>query len=248
MNNEKFNIKDSELVILVNERHGGISYRKENEEQLAAENADEELSQWTSKKRVFDRKEWLMAQSLYSSIKNRIGAKSVNTVIGIMCSQEQKDELKALDEVIRLEVLKFNSESKYTKIRYALMFFNIIGNEQAVAEAIKEEIMKMVSELSVAIKSNDPKLIREIITRAGSTENILLARESSVMRDAISASRKIANEMAKAARKRQEGIEYAMKTVDLSAINTARMVFIDDNGPISINAGSSEIDGARFEV
>ena len=241
----QFNIKNLDMVIFVNKLRGGVSYRKEDTSTEMEE--DRENSEWTSKKTVYSVKEREEGMSLWGRINRNVRGTCLETPIGLMCPKDKRGKLEETIEKLQQEVSDFNLRSLYVRIDYKVLFFSIVGNEEDVALAIRDEITELVSNLLKAVDTGDPKEIREAVAKAKGASDILAGTEAVALEKAVKTAREVARKVTKQVVKQGQRLEEVLGSIDTSAIDTARFEFLSEKKEPQITGRMDSVDLSRFD-
>ena len=242
-------LKGGELVVLHNKLCGGVSYKRENITELDSEEADQENSEWETKKTIFNVRERKEGTTLYNRIQTAINKICGCTPFGFIVAREDKAELEAKVNELKEEVAAFNARSQYVSVEFRILFFDLSGNDTVMAKEIEKSVVSLTTELLKALDTRNPKYIREVITKAknlNGLERVLESNEGIVLKRAVKKAREVATKISKAAKSTETDVNTALKSVDMSAINAARMVFLEKQEPQQEVAMASAAAG-RFD-
>jgi hypothetical protein len=219
------NVKDAVLVVEINKLSGGVTLQRSNQN-IEREEA-QERSEWKTEKVILDINERKAGTSLWNQNKRLVRSIALETIGGLMfCPKDKQEELKRIAEELRARAGRFNDETRFVRINFDLMFFDIVGNEEKVAESIRDEISGMVQELSEAIDEGDFKKIRDVAYKARGADALLAQEESAILKEAVAEARRAANRISEAARDGEDMIE-AVSNLERSAVDAARFRFIE---------------------
>jgi hypothetical protein len=230
------NVADTVLVVEVNRLSGGIEYiidKNENPER-DEENKNKEIHRWRTKKTIKDVEERAEAENLRSENKRRVRSFARDTMIGLLCPRNRMVELQEIAEEQRVKSQEFSKKAEWSSVSFDLLFFDIIGNEEAVKGEIIAHVEELVADLVQAVESGNPKEMRDVAAKANNADALLAKKESEILANAIKAARKSARAITKLA-KDQEVQVGELSTSDIEKalepqkgfINIAQTMFVE---------------------
>jgi hypothetical protein len=121
----------------------------------------------------------------------------------------------------------------------------IASDDREAARAMIAEVNAFLAELRQAIEAADPKLIREVLAGARGLDLVLEPSASQALQDAIEAARSAARTIRKEVVKRGEDPADVLASLDLSAVESARMLFLELESTEQA-AAVPAVDASRF--
>lgn len=221
-------LKPGLMIALPSFLKGGVQYQTIHEE---SDKTSEGLltEKWETTKTVFDAEEHERAIKVRGAAQYQVRRLCVVTPFCLLCPASAEKELDVGAEIARKLVSDFNETSVYTKISFYVLKAKLLGDDEETAMAIAGQMRTLLTDMGEAIKSMDPKKIREALTMAQQVNEMLVEEQQEKVSLAIELARKAAREITKNLKKSAGG---ALSTVDdfqvqLLAVEQAKKVFLD---------------------
>lgn len=223
-------------------RTGGVSYdRKLLEEKTLG---DSEYRRWETEKTIRDAEEFSAAENLASSMRRKVGRLCTRTSFGFVLAADRERELDELLEVIRDEARAASLTLRTCSLSVSFVKGRIASSDTEAARAMVREVNVFLADLKAAIDAADAKLIREVLASAKGLDQVLAPDVATPLQEAIQAARAAAKLIIKEVVKKGEDAADVLASLDLGAIESARMLFLelDNTEAVAVPA----VDASRF--
>jgi len=220
--------KDLKPCFLVNYRcsvHGGVKYQR-GAGDIEVE-GQREKSTWETVKVLDDREEYKTATNIRSKIKREVENLGVSSILGVILDKERLDDLEALVKEKQDEVTEFNTSAQFSALRFAVVRFEIKGDNEVALESMLSDMRDTLGELREAVASADYKGIREVVQRMKGYITVLPDNAAASVAKAIEDARVQARQIRRALVKKGEQLEEVQNQVSTLTIDAARFAMMD---------------------
>lgn len=218
------------LVLVKSSVRGNTTYYKQQLEYAALGSAGEERSKWETTKVVFDPAEQDEANKVRDKARSLIASVCAKSDHGLICPQDNLDELAdRIDEAEQI-VADFNSSAALTHVGLHIICGELPRDDVRAVEAIGQEIRDLLQDVQVALAEMDVKKVRALCDKAVNVGKILTPEAYERAKYAIDLARNAATEIKKAG-------EAAAITIDQATIRNieaARTSFLDLDSPFEM--------------
>lgn len=218
---QKMTIRPGLLVALKSTIRGGVRYEKVDLER------DSATHKWETTKRVDDPAELEAATKARGDAVNMVTRACNRTSFGLLCPERYEAELDAA--IIRAQdiVDAFNQNAKHSQIGLYVLKGRIAGSDEVAARAIGQEVRELIEAMGNGIQAMDAAAVRDAANKARQMLAVLTEDSSERVSAAIEAARKAAREIVRRVEKKGEAAEEVLAELDRSAIDAARIAFLD---------------------
>lgn len=212
-------IRPGVLVTLRSSVQGGVYYDREEmavDQDAGGAESGGSTRVWKTTQRVPDPEEYARAKRVRGRAVSAIWNRSVKTVYGLICTDDDKP---ALDEAIKKamdEVQAFNAGAKHTKVTLNVLRPRLVLGE--TSEAIAAETSEAVDALDASVESGDVQAIRKAANEAAEISRLLdgglrerIVQKVKAAREAATAAAAAAREPEKAAAREKAKAEKEAK-------------------------------------
>ena len=187
---------------------------------------------------------------LYTELRKSLFTVCHNTVLGPVCAVAKEPELDTVIDLARAKMRAFNGSAQHHFGRVSWIKATIAPDDARFAKEITLAAQEVLNELKTALASGAPKKIREIINSQRIKEIVKSVPNgpSDLMVKAVAAARAAAKTIVKEVGEMGRTMEEIRTELDTSAIDTARMAFLEFSPPEEIVAERASLERSRFEA
>lgn len=241
-------IKPGILVALRTSVYGGVSYQREDirddqgtETASAAEATPaaerRKVEKWKTTKIVTDAVEHEDASKTRSAALALIRRQCVETSFGLLATAAKEAELDAAIKEARDAVRAFNDRSRYSKISVNVLKGRVASTDEEAVRAVSAELASLMRDMEDGIKRMDPAEIRTAAQKAAKMQAVLGEDQQMRVSAAVEAARKAAREIVRRVEKGGEDAAVVMADLQTTAIETARVQFLElETGTLPVEA------------
>ncbi len=214
-------IRPGLLVALRTRVQGGVTYARRDLEET------ENTKTWETTRVMADVAEHAAANRVRGAARSAIVGVCAKTVFGLLCPSAREAEFDAACARARQVAGAFNLRGITCKVFVDVLKGRIAENDQEAAAAIVREMAGLIADLREGVGNLDPVAIRQAADRARQTAAMLGEEQQRVVGAAVKAARKAARAIVRRIDKAGEAVADVMRDLDLSAVDTARITFLD---------------------
>ncbi len=222
-------LKPGILVSLKTSLRGGVVYERRDlptgEAASAAEAAG--IARWETTRIIDDPEEHEKAVKTRGVCARTIRSLCVSTAFGLLCAESAEAKLDAAIEEARRIANEHNQVSKSNSITVHVLKGRIASSDEEAARAIASEVTDLLSQMEEGIRRVDVKAVRDAANRARQIGAVLDESQAKVVSAAVEQARSAAREIVKRVSKGGEDAVEVIKSLSVSAIETARFAFLD---------------------
>lgn len=228
-------IKPGILVALRTSVGGGVSYQREDiRDDQGTEQASGEqrrkVEKWKTTKIVTDQVEHEEASKTRSNALSLIRRQCVETSFGLLAPAANEAELDAAIKDARAQVRAFNERSRYSKISVNVLKGRVASTDEEAVRAVSAELADLMREMNRGVQNLDPQAIRAAAQKATKMQQVLGEAQAMQVTAAVEAARKAAREIVRRVEKGGEEAATVLRDLQTSAIETARVSFLELEG------------------
>lgn len=238
-------LKPSILLGVGIHRSGGVHYARKILEEY--ESGEGEVKEWNTVKTIDDKKDLEDAERAASKLRRMVGKLCARTSFGYLCPLEKEGDLDDLLAEMRHEAREVTLGLKTCALTVSFIKGRIAANDADAAKALTAEIGSFLTQLTDAIASADVKLIRHVLVEARGLDTLLAPAQSSLLQEAVAEAREAAKTIRKEMEKKGRSKELVVQGLALSAIDSARMCFLE-LAEVSEPSRLPSVDASRFAV
>lgn len=221
MSNDKMTIRPGLLVSLKTQVRGGVRY-----ERLDLEKADS-IQKWETTKVVADADELARATKARGMAQAEIVRVCSRTSFGLLCAEKYEPELDAAYRRALNIIEEFNATATHSKVHLWLLKGRVAPSDEVAARAIAEEVRELISAMGDSIERMDAAAVRDAANRARQMMAVLSEGTQESVSKAVEAARRAARDIVRRVEKKGEDADVVLAEIDRSAIDAARIAFID---------------------
>lgn len=221
-----YTMKPGYLVCLKTYVRGGVEYFKEDEDHKTKGNRD--VKTWRTTRIVDDKKELERATKCRNAAMNGIRRQCTDTPFGLICTKDNRSDLKAAVKKARKSVDAFNEDAKHISVLVHVLIGRIAGDDEEAIRAMNEELKDSVLTMKQAIREMNPAAVRAAALKAKRLASIIddEANAKKVSK-AVKAARAAASVIARDVEKGGQKASKVLKKLDTKAIDALRFGVLD---------------------
>jgi len=218
-------IRPGLLVGLKTRIAGGVRYvRTEIDDRT---DGVREVVEWKTTKTVDDAEQHKAATRVRLDARREIARVCSATSFGLLCPRSEEEALDAAIARAQRMVILHNQEATTSRIELYVLKGRVAEDDEQAARAVASEIRDLIDDMDAAIKKADPAAIRDAATQARQMMAVLSEEKQEIAGKAIEAARKAARDIVRRVEKKGEDIAAVLVEIDGSAIQAARLAFLD---------------------
>lgn len=195
-------------------------------------------------------KEHKAAQKKASELRYSVRKICQATILGPIAPLDKEAELDEALLTARREARAFNENAQDYLVRIGLVKGMIAANDAAAAREFTYDFQEILTEMRAALKACDVKSIRRVAARGQSMLKGLSAlipeRERSIVSAAILQAREMATKIVQEVGAKGRLVEDVKKELNTSAVDLARMSFLEYEVSPELTGFEPAVDAFRF--
>lgn len=221
-----YTIKPGYLVSVKTTLRGGVKYEREDIRNEHKKDGSKE-EEWRTVKTVTNEEEFKAAEKQRAKIAALVSSRCKLTPFGLICQEEDIEELYMAKELAELMVDEWNTSAKHTIMTLNVLPVCISTDDERVARDIAKQMRDLAKQMKDAVRAGDVEAIREAAKTAATMKEMFGEEEKARVSLAIKAARDAAKIITKQVIKNKEKIEAVLPTLKLGPISKMRFVFAD---------------------
>jgi hypothetical protein len=202
----------------------------------------------TTEHTIVNPKEHAEAKKIVSDVSyklRKLGMRVQDGVVAVPLESEEAWDETRLD--CKKQAANFNRTSTHHKVIVnAIKLQAMVGEEELMARKLAYEIQQIMNEMKDALNSMDPDKIRAVALEAKyRAMNLAPGLQRGALEAAVVEARQNASKIADETKDKTASIEAVKRALDTSAIDSARMMFLDFAVPEEVSE-SSAVAAGRF--
>lgn len=218
-----------------------VQYDKEVIEEEHRLRTGEMRASWTTQRTILDPEEHKRAQQVRMRVWQIIGSVCARSKFGMLCPKNKLDQLRLATAEANRIVSHFNRTAEHSFVEFNIFRGEIARNDVEAARAIRAEVRGLITEMHNGIRTGKVEDIRKAATKSRQIEPMLEALGAETLKSAVTAGRKAARAIAKAA----DGAAVEVDRAILRELQAARTAFLDVDEETPETAPIPEARGAR---
>jgi hypothetical protein len=211
------------LVSLKTSVRGNVQYSRKDIEREKTTKDGQAHAKWETEKTVTDKKEYDAAYALRVQCRQAIAKPCANSAFGLLCPEDNLDELEAAIKEARKLTNEFNATATLTRVEVHVLTGRVAQDDVEAVRAINSEIADLLATMEKGLKNLDAKAVREAANKAKQIGPMLSADAEAKVQIAIEAARQSAKQIVKAG----EQASMEIDTLTIKKIAKQRTAFLD---------------------
>lgn len=223
-------LKPGILVSLKTSINGGVRYDRVDLDAATAADDKAAISRWETTRTIMDPVEHDRAIKIRGQAAALVRAVTVQTLFGLLCPEDAEAALDKAVEEAREMARAHNADAKLTRVSVYCLKGRIASSDEEAARGIASEVSDLLREMEDGIRAVDVKAVRGAADRARKIGALLDVEQSRQVSEAVEAARTAAKEIVKRIKIGGEEATAVLAKMNLTAISTARIAFLDLDG------------------
>lgn len=238
-------IRPGILVAMKTSLDGGVNYERKDLAPAPTEvidasgdvvPAEVKVERWETTKITIDPDEHARAVKARGLAVTAIRRCCADTPFGLLCPVDDEAQLDAGIAAAREIERAHNAGSTHTRISIRVLKARVANDDVEAAREIGREVAAMIRDMGAAIDRLDPEAIRKAADRVREMGTMLDVEGRARVGAAVEQARIAAREITKRVIKGAEPAAVVLATIQRSAIEQARVSFLDLGTPIADEA------------
>lgn len=216
-------IRPGLLVSLNTNVTGNVEYSKQTIESEHTTDDGARKAKWETERTITDPAEYEEAIKLRGKTRGLITAICARSSFGLLCPQDNADELSAAIAQAQQLAQDFNSRAKMTRVSVYVIAGRIAADDVEATRAINSEVRDLLNRMEDGVRRLDVETIRDAANRAKSIGGMMTPEVTARLQVAIDSARSAARTIVKAGEAAAVEIDYRA----IRAITESRTAFLD---------------------